>query len=49
VIEPKSPRLKTIAGVTEITHFDELTAALALTMQEETAQADKTQSVSNGS
>ena len=49
VIEPKSPRLKTIAGVTEITHFDELTAALALGMQEETAQADKTQSMGNGS
>jgi hypothetical protein len=49
VIEPKSPRFKTIAGVTEIAHFDELTAALALTVQEETAQADKTQSVGNGS
>ena len=41
--------LKTITGVTEIVHFDELTAALDLTMQEETAQADKTQSVGNGS
>jgi len=48
MIEPKSPRLKTLAGVTEIAHFDELTAALALAMQEVTAQADRGQSVSNG-
>lgn len=47
-IEPKSPRLKTIPGVTEIAHFDELTAALALAMQEDVAQADKGQSAGNG-
>lgn len=40
MIEPKSARLKTIAGATEITHFDELTAALALAVQEEAAQAE---------
>jgi phosphoserine phosphatase len=49
MIEPKSPRLKTIPGVTEITHFDELTAALALTVQEEAAKADGDSSVGNGS
>jgi glucosyl-3-phosphoglycerate synthase len=49
MIEPKSPRLKTLAGVTEIAHFDELTAALALAMPEETAQADNGQSVGHGS
>lgn len=30
MIEPKSPRMRSIQGVLEITHFDELTAALAL-------------------
>jgi hypothetical protein len=49
MIEPKSPRLKTLAGVTEIAHFDELTAALALAMQEEMAQANNGQSVGHGS
>lgn len=48
MIEPKSPRLKTIAGVTEIAHFDELTAALALAMQEETAKADGQPPKGNG-
>jgi glucosyl-3-phosphoglycerate synthase len=37
MIEPKSPRLKTVPGVIEIAHFDELTAALAKTVQEEAA------------
>jgi phosphoserine phosphatase len=48
MIEPKSPRLKTIAGVTEIAHFDELTAALAFAMQEETAKADGQPPKGNG-
>jgi phosphoserine phosphatase len=49
MIEPKSPRLKTIPGVTEITHFDELTAALALAGQEEAAKTDGDPSVGNRS
>uniref|UniRef100_UPI00404865D4 haloacid dehalogenase-like hydrolase n=1 Tax=Limnohabitans sp. TaxID=1907725 RepID=UPI00404865D4 len=48
MIEPKSPRLKTIAGVTEIAHFDELTVALAFAMQEETAKADGQPPKGNG-
>jgi phosphoserine phosphatase len=39
VIEPKSPRLKSIAGVVEIGHFDELTAALAALTEQESQQA----------
>ena len=48
MIEPKSPRLKTIAGVTEIAHFDELTAALALAVQEEVTKADESLSEGSG-
>lgn len=39
MVEPKSPLMKNIKGVVEIVHFDELTAALALTLQQEAAQA----------
>lgn len=39
-IEPKSPRLKTIPGVTEIAHFDELTAALTQGLKDAAAKTD---------
>ena len=40
MIEPKSPRMRHMPGVVEIAHFDELAAALAVALQEETANAD---------
>ncbi|WP_396433130.1 glycosyltransferase [Limnohabitans sp.] len=39
MIEPKSPLMKNIKGVVEIAHFDELTAALTLALQQAAAQA----------
>ena len=48
MIEPKSARLKTLAGVTEIAHFDELTAALALAMQAEAAKTDGNATIGSG-
>lgn len=35
MIEPKSPRLQALSNVTEISHFDELSTALALTLKQE--------------
>ena len=50
MIEPKSPRMKTMAGVEEISHFDELTAALAASEpQAELAVAPETTPVTAGS
>jgi phosphoserine phosphatase len=48
MIEPKSPRMRSVQGVTEITHFDELSAALALTLQQEAAQTGATQPLKPG-
>lgn len=38
MIEPKSPRLKTVKGILEIKHFDELTAALRVAEATDSAE-----------